>query len=234
MVVVCVESGIGAHIDDATLAWAHEAAWWGLCGQGTDVASALGDLRGRAARQYSAFLVRHGEDAGPLDAVEVAEQVHGDEQAFALDREAATDAELERTMAILRWARADLGALLAACTDAELDWDDPERALPPWARWRTLRQMAWHIADAESRYYLAQVGVPPPERCGRLSDELSRSHQHVLRTLPQLERDLMVTSRDEQVWTCRKVLRRLAWHERSELDAMRALRERARQALRDR
>lgn len=231
MVVVCVESGVGAHIDDAALAWAYDPPWWGLCGQGTDVDSALLDLRGRAAWEYATFLARNGEHAPALDGVEVAEQVHGDERAFALDREPATTDELERTVTILRWARAELEELLAGCTAAELDWDDPDRQMPSWARWRTLRQMGWHIADTESRYYLAALGVRPPERSADLTDELRQSHQHVLRALPQLRRGLAVATADGATWTTRKVLRRLAWHERSELDAMRRLRVRARRAV---
>jgi hypothetical protein len=229
MVRICIESGVGAHVDDATLAWAYDLRWWGLCGQGIDEASAVDDLLGRAFRDYAGFLSRHGEGATPLDGVDVVERVHGDEQAFALDRAMASDEERDRTCTILRWSRSELEELLAGCDDAELDWDDPSRELPDWASWRTLRQMSWHIADVESRYYLASLGVAPPERAERLDDELRRSHRHVLESLAVVERDV-VREPESEVWTYRKVLRRLAWHERSELDAMRALLVRARAA----
>jgi hypothetical protein len=230
MVAVCLEFGVGAHVDDAAVAWVYDHRWWGLCGQGTDERSAIADLAGRAADAYRGFLARHHLAAPTLDALEVVERVHGDERSFERDRQPATDRELERTLTILDAARADLSALLAACSETELDWDDPERRLPAWARWRTLRQMAWHIADTESRYYLAALDIDPPERADDLDVELRRSHRHVMMTLPTLPRDRRVERGDEQ-WTTRKLLRRLAWHEPAELEAMRQLRERARTAL---
>jgi hypothetical protein len=233
MVAVCLESGVGAHVDDATLAWVYDDRWWGLCGQGTDESTALVDLTGRAAGSYDHFLARHGLGTTPLDEPQVVERVHGDELTFQRDHEPATDGELERTQLLLRLARGELVALIEGCSDTELDWDDPERTMPSWARWRTLRQMAVHIADTESRYYLAALGVDPPERCADVLEELRRSRAHVMAVLPRLERDLAIESGGER-WTTRKVLRRLAWHERSELDVMRTLRRRARLAVTDR
>jgi hypothetical protein len=135
-------------------------------------------------------------------------------------------------MVHLTCAREELLALIEGCSEAELDWDDPDRQLRGWARWRTLRQMAFHIADTESRYYLAALGVEPPERCEDVSEEPRRSGGHVLDVLEHLERDRAATSEDG-CWTTRKVLRRRAWHERSELDAIRTLRDGARLATAD-
>lgn len=222
-----VEVGVGAHTDDATVCWTFDLAHWGLCGQGTDEPSAFAHLTGPAHDSYRAFLERRGERCPEPPAGEVVERVVGDEQAFERDREPATDAELERTLQIHAWAREDLLVLLDGATDAELDHDDPERAMPSWARWRTLRQMARHVADAESRYYLARLGIAPPDPEDELSAHLDRSAQHVRRVLPTLPRDL-VREDGGEVWTTRKVLRRLAWHERGEVDAMRALLRRMR------
>lgn len=232
MTSVCLEFGVGAHVDDATLAWTYDHRWWGLCGQGTDESSALRDLTDRALPSYARFLRRHGETAPPLESLEVVERIQGDELTFHLDHQPATDEELERTRAILACAREEVLALIEDCSETELDWDDPDRRLPRWARWRTLRQMAFHIADTESRYYLAALNVDPPERCDDVGEELHRSRTHVRDALEHLERDRAVTSKGER-WTTRKVLRRLAWHERSELDAMMALRDRARIAIGD-
>jgi hypothetical protein len=66
----------------------------------------------------------------------------------------------------------------------------------------------------------------PEEKVPRdVSDELRQSGVHVLDVLARLEHDRVVASADG-CWTTRKVLRRLAWHERSKLDAIRALRDR--------
>lgn len=230
MTAVFLEFGVGAHVDDATLAWIYDHHWWGLCGQGTDEPSALRDLTGRALPSYASFLRRHGEVVPPLDSLEVGERIHGDELTFQFDHQPATDEEVERTTAILVGARTELVALIEDCSETELDWNDPDRQLPHWARWRTLRQMAFHIADTESRYYLAALNVDPPERCDDFRKELDRSGAHVRAALENLERDRAVTSAGER-WTTRRVLRRLAWHERSELDAVRTLRDKARLAV---
>lgn len=225
--VAYVESGVGGHTDDAVQAWSFDVAWWGLCGQGLTEGEALTGLQGQAWHSLRGFLRRHSEDCPPVTGCSVAERIQGDEGAFARDRRPTREGALDRTLQILEWARADLLDLLGEATGAELDYDDPERELPTWATWRTLRQMAWHIADTESRYYLPALGVEPPPRAADLREELEHSAAHVRDVLPTLPPDLCV-ERSGQVWTTTKVLRRLAWHERAELDAMRALLDRAR------
>lgn len=224
---VYVETGVGGHTDDAVQVWTFEVDLWGLCGQGLTEQEAIDALRGPAWRSLRSFLHRHGEDCPPVADSSVAERVHGDERAFDRDRVPAREDELERTLQILEWARAELVHLLEDATDAELDYDDPERHLPAWATWRTPRQMAWHIVDTESRYYLPALGIEPPPRADDLWEELERSTAHVRRVLPTLPPDLSAEHSD-QVWTTTKVLRRLAWHERGELDVMRELLDRAR------
>lgn len=103
--------------------------------------------------------------------------------------------------------------------------------------------MIWHIAITETRYYLARLGVESPEPfrslrrplpappTAELLGALERSAGHVRRTLPTLPRDLFREADGEQ-WTTTKVLRRLAWHERSELDVVRTLLTGARERLR--
>ncbi|MGH9038058.1 MAG: hypothetical protein ACRD0O_20050 [Acidimicrobiia bacterium] len=69
----------------------------------------------------------------------------------------------------------------------------------------------------------------PPAADG-LIPKLRQSYEHVLTTLAQLPPQLMTEQRGE-LWATTKVLRRLAWHERSELEAMRQLLVKARAAL---
>lgn len=215
-VEVYVESDVGAHIDNATVAWLFDLDYWGRCGQGHDEASALAALR-----------------ATPVEpaALRVVERISGDERAFQRDRQPATPAEVTRTLAILHRERGQTLGLIASASIAELDWDDPERVLPPWALWRTLSQMAWHIADTESRYYLPQLGLPALPRGTNLREELRQSHDYVREILTQIGPDLYRITATGEVWTTVKVLRRLAWHERSELITMRRLLKQARIAL---
>jgi hypothetical protein len=214
-----VEIGVGAHVDNAVVAWAFDLDLWGTCGQGLQEPAAV------AALQHAAAHVR-----GAAQQVVVVERIHGDEQAFQRDHQPATPGERAQTLAILRAARQQTLALVSACPDAVLDWDDPQRILPPWASWRTLRQMAWHVADTESRYYLPRLGLPSRPREADLLQELRRSAQHVHQAITRVPPALLQRS-DGEVWTTTKLLRRLAWHERGELVVMRQLAKRARQHL---
>jgi hypothetical protein len=213
-----LEFGVGAHVDDAVVAWVFDLDLWGVCGQGTSGASAL-DALARAASDVRGTV--------PL---RVVERIHGDEQAFARDHRPAADSQRARTLEILAQARQQTLALIAACPDPVLDWDDPGRVLPPWASWRTLRGMAWHVADTESRYYLPGLGLPTRPREDDLLEELRRSGEQVRAVVATVAPGL-VREAPGQVWTTTKLLRRLAWHERSELRTMRQLAERAHQQL---
>jgi hypothetical protein len=216
-----VEVGVGAHVDNAVVAWAFDLDLWGTCGQGLQEAAALQALAQAA-----------GHARGAAQQLTVVERIEGDEQAFHRDHQPATASERTRTLEILSAARERTLALIAACSDAVLDWDDPERVLPAWATWRTLRQMAWHLADTESRYYLPALGLPARARAGDLLEELQRSAEHVRTTVASMAPSLVRRSGGE-VWTTTKLLRRLAWHERGELVVMRRLAEQAHQRLPD-
>jgi hypothetical protein len=95
---------------------------------------------------------------------------------------------------------------------------------------RTLRQMAWHVADTESCYYLPRLGLAGRPREADLLQELQRSAAHAQAAVRSVAPALLRRS-DGEVWTTIKLLRRLAWHERGELVVMRRLAERARQHL---
>lgn len=207
MVDAYVENQVAMASDEGSAAWTFEIEFWGRCGQGRDEEAASHDL---------------GRLLGAPDEHQVAERVHGDEQAFARDRVPCTEAERRATLSILAEVRPRTVALLSSCTAEELDWDDPERVLPQYANWRTLRQMGWHVADAESRYYLPSLGLGYREPAGDLVEELHLSAKHARRTLETLPADLVVSG-PTAVWTTVKLLRRLAWHERAELDVMQAL-----------
>jgi hypothetical protein len=208
-----VENDAGMAYEHWSAAWTFEPDFWGVCGQGATEADAIADLSALTGC-----------------AVEVAERIRGDEQAFARDRQAGTAAERERTVEILAAVRPQTVEFIRSCSDAVLDWDDPERDLPAYARWRTIRLMAWHIADTESRYYLPSLGIGPASRGTDLMAELHVSYQHVHEAVETMPADLVRTDRDE-VWTTTKVWRRLAWHERGELVAMRELAVRYRAGL---
>ena len=141
MIEAYVEAGVALAADSGVAAWSYAPELWGRCGQGPDEATALAALTDRPTV--------------------VVERVVGDEQAFSADLRPATPAQRDATLAILAQARAETVALIAGIPDDVLDRDDPDRVLPAFASWRTLRQMAWHLADTESRYYLPSLGLRP-------------------------------------------------------------------------
>lgn len=207
-----VENGAGMAYDAGSAAWVYDLDLWGVCGQGREEDDALRELRTLA---------------GPDVDIVVAERVEGDEQAFTRDHLPCTPDERAITMKILGEARRGVVELLRSCTQAELDWDDADRTLPRFASWRTLRQMGWHIADTESRYYLPATGFPAKPRTEGLFEELEQSARHVAAQLRTAPCDRVVRG-DGETWTMVKLLRRLAWHERTELDVLRTMLHKAR------
>jgi len=82
--------------------------------------------------------------------------------------------------------------------------------------------MVWHVTDTDCRYYLDGLGLESRPRAADLDTELRECAAHVRRVVEAMPLDAVRCHGDE-VWTSTKVLRRLAWHERAELRAMRDL-----------
>lgn len=123
------------------------------------------------------------------------------------------------TQGILHVQRPRAHAQFERLSPDQLDGDDPNREMPRFARCRTIRMTLQHIADTESRYYLPSCGLSSRAPDPDLMTELLASEAHVRTVLKVLPLDL-VRETDGGVWTATKLLRRLAWHERGELDAI--------------
>lgn len=200
---VYVELGVGMAYDAGAAVWSFDPDLWGTCIQGPTAEAAIG-----------AFERRHGP-------VATVEQIKGDERAFDRDRLPASDTEITLTLGRLTRLRHRSLHLLQRLPPDLLDRDDPARRLPSWARWRTIRGTLWHITDTESRYYLPALGLPGNHRANDLDRELRLSAAHVRHVVSDMTRDLVVE--EVEVWTSTKLLRRLAWHEAGELDAIEGL-----------
>lgn len=200
---VFIESGVRMAYDVGAAVWSFDPALWGSCIQARTIEDAL-----------HAFERRHGPAV-------VVEQIEGDEQCFQRDRLPASDLEVGLTLKILTSQRRRTIRLFEGLPDALLDCDDPARQLPAWAHWGTIRANLWHIADTESRYYLPSLGLPSRERANDLGTELRASAAHVHVIVSRMPRDLV--NEGTEVWTSTKLLRRLAWHEAGEVDAIEEL-----------
>ena len=205
-----VDAGAGMAEDGWSAAWTFDLEHWGVCGQGPDDDAALTDLAERC-----------GLDVGALDVVErVDRAASGDETVFERDTLPASEAERAATLAVLGRARSRTLALVRSAPRSVLDHRDPGRQLPAYASWHTVEQLAFHIADTESRYYLPLLGLPARERADDVVTELEESGAHVRRAVEALAPGLATTWPEHGSWTSVKVLRRLAWHERGELDVL--------------
>lgn len=171
--------------------------------------------------EYALWLELHGLDAPTgIGGIEVVERVSGNEVLFEQDRAPAATVEIERTVALLEASRADLIRTIDPLPDEVLDWDPPYRRFADWARWRSIRDNLWHIADAETHYYLTNIGVRPTMRRAAESDGdwrayLPRGRSHAVAALHGLKvsRDRARVAEGEEAWSVRKALRRMVRHE---------------------
>lgn len=224
---VYLDQRAGMAEDGWSAAWTFDLPYWGICGQGADDDAAVADLAARCGLDEGAAEA----GAGDTEVCEVVERVDrattGDETVFERDRTPASEAERAATLAVLERVRARTLELVRAATPGMLDYRDPGRRLPGYASWHTVGQLAWHIADTESRYYLPLLGLPSRPRADDLVTELEESGAHVRRVVSAMAPDLAADSDVHGAWTSVKVLRRLAWHERGELEVLTGLVERA-------
>jgi len=167
------------------------------------------------------FLAAHGFPPPRCSPeVHVVERVSGDEVLFSADRAAVSPEQVDLTVRLLAATRSDLLDTVGRLPEAALDWDPPYRSFASWATWRTVRQILAHLANTETHYYLAQIGlVPrtsPASADGDWQAFLAGHRSETLSRLQELRDDSdrrRVINRDGEEWSAAKVLRRLVRHE---------------------
>lgn len=172
-------------------------------------------------QEYHQWLARHGAATAGADtnAVTIVEEVSGNEVAFAHDLGASDPGEISRCLALLGFSRQDLLATVKGLSDLCLDWSPPYRQFPEWAWWHAIRQILSHCALTEIGYYLPKVGyskVDPAQLVGaHWREQLLLSRRETEGFLLELgaSSDTARVTRAAEVWSVRKVLRRLVWHE---------------------
>lgn len=162
--------------------------------------------------------------------LEVVEEIFGHEPLFGHDREPATIGEIDLAMAMLRATHHDLVELLNNTPDAFLDWEPPYRRFADWADWRTVDATLAHMANAESRYYLAMIGYEAQRAMVTTEDDwrdyLPSVRGDTIECLAHLRTSAdraRVTTRgrksrrapdgEVEEWSVRKALRRIARHD---------------------
>jgi hypothetical protein len=116
--------------------------------------------------------------------------------------------EIERGLAMLDWSRADLLSVVSGQTDPALD-------VPRGRDNRSIRGVLEHIARAEA-WYLDRIGLYTPRIVSKPDSfaHLETMRSAFRRQLPALAGSKLVTGKDGEFWSPRKVLRRAIWHER--------------------
>jgi predicted RNase H-like HicB family nuclease/uncharacterized damage-inducible protein DinB len=194
-----------------------------------------------AIQEYHSWLRRHGDsapDPGESIRVEVvAESVgcgpfdRGDAAALFLpDCEPVTCEEMERTFQLMANNRADLLALVQHLSDDLLDWQPNPESF-------SIRGLLRHVGNAEE-WYVSRL-VPPDTLPAEWAEDetlpifefLDMERRTALTRLRQLSAEeraavfypAVWTSRPDEPWTARKVLRRFLEHEREHTEQVREI-----------
>ena len=171
---------------------------------------------------------RHLDAPGPDPQCEIIEEVTGDEVLFTPDYLPATAEEIGLAIRLLQATRADLVSVLGEAPPGALDWDPRYQGFLPWARWRSVRQVAAHLANTETHYYLGAIGFHPPWEPVPPEGEwplfLADRRAAAIQFLDDLKgaSDLARVDPDAG-WSVRKVLRRMIWHERLHTKSIRRI-----------
>jgi hypothetical protein len=181
---------------------------------------------------HLAWLRRHGDDAGDSLDWKIAETIDGrtltatgGEFCFEAEREPLSRDELERGIARMAFARADLLAEVEGLPGPVLDWAPPLSALAHYdacaPEARTIRGIFEHVLQLEIYYRDGLRDGPSKgifERPGRPDEERNRTIE-LLRSLDDAARrrsyyPVRPGRSAPEEWTVRKVLRRIISHER--------------------
>lgn len=193
---------------------------------------ALGRLLPLVIAEHGAW-PRHGEQIETLPSWEIVEQVDagafagaGGEFCFGWEQAPLTAEELERGIARMQYARADLLDACLHLPDAILDWAPTVVDTSSFDAWapeaRTIRDIVEHVVQLEIYYrdslhdslargIFERTGDPAAERAHTVALLRSLMDDERTRTFRPIH-----PSRDvAEEWTGRKVLRRIIAHERA-------------------
>lgn len=227
--------GLENNIENRSLAWALEHP--GCFAYGTEGSEAVINVA-RAFVEYKRWLEGHVADSWLADVrdvdvrlVDVWDVYEIDEHYdvnpegrysvnawFRYDWKPLTRLEIQRGLRILAGLREDLLQMVTRVPEVVLDRQYPGE------RW-SIRGVLKHIGGAEW-WYLDRLGLGQVTRRELPEDAFERlawSRQRTVEALPGLEGVEQVVGRDGEIWSPRKLLRRVAWHERDHIDHIRKL-----------
>ncbi len=180
-----------------------------------------------AVTKWIEWLKRHGESVPELGTdveIEVAEMLLVDynpveagkpEPLFWSEVTRVGRDDIERTIHFMEYSRKDLLSFMFNVTEECLDWEPPDKP-------RTIRNCLEHIAYVEP-WYITRLNIDLPEDYPGDVFELLNATRNIvidmLRNFPEQKmKGVFQPNKDKSptcdLWTARKVLRRLVDHER--------------------
>ena len=216
--------GVENNNEGRSLAWALEH--FGCIGYGADGQTAVVAMA-KAIPDYIAWLESHTQENWfnpkeiDIRLVEVVDDYFIDptyqvvpdvgrliKAWFKTDWKVLSQEDVEHAIKILTWAREDMLQLITAIPDRMLDESHPNEEM-------TIRQILGHIGRSEW-WLMDRLGRSRPE--GMLDQDPIERYQkeraELLVTLPDLIDLDQVVGKGGEMWSPRKVVRRLCWHER--------------------
>jgi predicted RNase H-like HicB family nuclease len=175
---------------------------------------------------WPAWMRSHGEsvpEISPDVKIEVAEMLRVDydpseagtpEPLFWSEVAPVTGEDIARTLRLMSYSRSDLKAIITGVAGERLDWQPPVKLRP-------IRDCLIHIARAEL-WYINRLNIEIPEKLPRsLTGLMDYSRNIVIEKLQSLsERKMKGVFQPRKyqspvcnLWTARKVLRRIVDHE---------------------
>ena len=182
--------------------------------------------------EFGAWLATHGEPV-PDHEVRFVEQIDADEAEgvegewiFEDDRLALDDGEVERSVRWMGYARADLLAAVDGVPDEILDWRPPATAMMRIDPWKpvplTIREIVRDVVSAESYYRRGLSDGRVADEPADVAQEMALQRDRLVEMLRGLDGDargrvyrpIRSWQNAPEVWTARKVVRRVISHER--------------------
>ncbi|MDD5371353.1 MAG: DinB family protein [Anaerolineaceae bacterium] len=137
---------------------------------------------------------------------------------FLHDWKLLTALEMRQGVQLLQWAHNDLLASAQGLSDAELDAPHPGELKP-------IRGILMHVATA-NWWLLDRLDLAASPRASLSKDvdeRLNTQFERACQVLPELTGVEKVVGKQGELWSPRKLLRRLVWHARDHAEHIRKL-----------
>ncbi len=218
--------GLERNVEGRSLAWALDFP--GAFAYGKDDADALVNIP-TAVEDYKAWIERHCQDSWlkttpfKMQVVESFEN-NRNSQGFTIcaffenDRNPLKAIEIDQALQIHAWQRQDLLAGVATLSPEVMT------CMLPGQRWN-INGILNHIARMET-WYLSNMRLPLPKADSPIHNPfklLEQSSELVQKYLPTLEGNDEVIDQEGELWSARKVVRRLLWHQKDHINHIRQI-----------